>query len=74
MSYAAGAGMSGAQDEQQLVEDMCTPAGVRAQPTSESLKAFVENAASCNGTVIAQALQEKMVTTACMCTITACMQ
>lgn len=52
---------SGAGDESHLVDDMCTPGGLRAQPDREDLRTFVENAASLNGTSIAELLQAKMV-------------
>ncbi len=43
---------------------MCTPGGLRAQPDREDLRLFVENAASLNGTTVAELLQAKMV---CAC-------
>ncbi len=45
---------------------MCTPGGLRAQPDREDLRLFVENAASLNGTTVAELLQAKMVC-ACVC-------
>lgn len=57
----AGGAQDGAGDETQLVEDMCTPQGLRAQPDRETLRLFVENAASMSGPVVAQHLQTKMV-------------
>ena len=59
-SGRVGAG-AGAGDEAHLVDDMCTPGGLRAQPDREDLRLFVENAASLNGTTVAQLLQAKMV-------------
>ena len=52
---------SGIGDEAHLVDDMCTPGGLRAQPDREDLRLFVENAASLNGTTVAELLQAKMV-------------
>lgn len=57
-SQASPSGRSG--DEAHLVDDMCTPGGLRAQPDREDLRLFVENAASLNGTTIAESLQAKM--------------
>lgn len=57
----AGGGAGGAGDESQLVDDMCAPQGLRAQPDREALRTFVENAASMNGPTVAQHLQTKMV-------------
>ena len=48
-------------DEAHLVDDMCTPGGLRAQPDREDLRLFVENAASLNGNTVAELLQAKMV-------------
>ena len=61
-SQASPSGRSG--DEAHLVDDMCTPGGLRAQPDREDLRLFVENAASLNGTTVAELLQAKMV---CAC-------
>ncbi|DBA95962.1 TPA: hypothetical protein ACH3X1_001480 [Trebouxia sp. C0004] len=55
---ASPSGRSG--DEAHLVDDMCTPGGLRAQPDREDLRLFVENAASLNGTTVAELLQTKM--------------
>lgn len=52
-------------DEAHLVDDMCTPGGLRAQPDREDLRLFVENAASLNGTTVAELLQAKMVCVLC---------
>lgn len=57
-SQASPSGRTG--DEAQLVNDMCTPGGLRAQPDREDLRLFVENAASLNGTTVAELLQAKM--------------
>lgn len=54
-------GSTGGGDESHLVDDMCTPGGLRAQPDREDLRLFVENAASLNGTTVAELLQAKMV-------------
>ena len=58
-SQASPSGRTG--DEAQLVDAMCTPGGLRAQPDREDLRLFVENAASLNGTTVAELLQAKMV-------------
>ena len=46
-----------------LVDDLCAPRGMRAQPDRDDLKQFVETAASMNGRLIAERLQAKMVGT-----------
>ena len=55
-------------DEVALVDDLCTPRGMRAQPDRDDLKQFVETAASMNGRLVAERLQAKMVGT---CSVTA---
>ena len=60
-AHPSGRVGSGAGDESHLVDDMCTPGGLRAQPDREDLRLFVENAASSNGTTVAELLQAKMV-------------
>ena len=50
-------------DEVALVDDLCAPRGMRAQPDRDDLKQFVETAASMNGRLIAERLQAKMVGT-----------
>ena len=60
-AHPSGRVGSGAGDESHLVDDMCTPGGLRAQPDREDLRLFVENAASLNGTTVAELLQAKMV-------------
>ena len=60
-AHPSGRMGSGAGDEAHLVDDMCTPGGLRAQPDREDLRLFVESAASLNGTVVAELLQAKMV-------------
>lgn len=57
----SGRAGSGIGDAAHLVDDMCTPGGLRAQPDREDLRLFVENAASLNGTYVAERLQAKMV-------------
>lgn len=56
----SGHGGSGA-DEEQLVETICTPGGLRAQPDREHLRLFVEGASGASGQRIAQLLQAKIV-------------
>jgi len=68
-SQASPSGRSG--DEAHLVDDMCTPGGLRAQPDREDLRLFVENAASLNGTTVAELLQAKMVC-ACIPSVVTC--
>ena len=65
-------GSTGAGDESHLVDDMCTPGGLRAQPDREDLRLFVENAASLNGTTVAELLQAKMVRTQVMSRVGDC--
>ena len=60
-AHSSGRLGSGAGDESHMVDDMCTPGGLRAQPDREDLRTFVENAASLNGATIAELLQAKMV-------------
>lgn len=51
---------SGAEEER-LVENVCTPGGLRAQPDREDLRLFVETAAGLSGQRIAKLLQTKIV-------------
>lgn len=44
-----------------LVDGICAVGGVRAQPSREDLRLFVENIASLNGTRVAELLRAKMV-------------
>lgn len=46
-----------------LVDGICALGGVRAQPSREDLRLFVENIASLNGTRVAELLHAKMVGT-----------
>ena len=62
-SYSQASPSGRSADEAHLVNDMCTPGGLRAQPDREDLRLFVENAASLNGTTVAELLQAKMVRT-----------
>ena len=48
-------------EEAELVDQLCTVGGLRVVPERETLRVFVENVASVNGTTLAQRLQEKMV-------------
>lgn len=50
--------------EQRLVDRLCTPAGLRAAPGSEDLKAFVEGLGPLDGDVVARLLEKKLV---CVC-------
>lgn len=43
------------------MDGICAVGGVRAQPSREDLRMFVENVASLNGATVAQLLQAKMV-------------
>lgn len=58
---AASAPARNGADEEQLVEGICTPGGLRAQPDREHLRLFVESAAGVSGQRIAQLLQAKIV-------------
>lgn len=60
-AHPSGRAGSGVGDEAHLVDDMCTPGGLRAQPDREDLRLFVESSASLNGTAVAELLQAKMV-------------
>lgn len=60
-AHPSGRVGSGVGDEAHLVDDMCTPGGLRAQPDREDLRHFVESAASLDGTAVAELLQAKMV-------------
>ncbi|KAL3140272.1 hypothetical protein ABBQ38_004540 [Trebouxia sp. C0009 RCD-2024] len=59
-AHPSGRVGSGVGDEAHLVDDMCTPGGLRAQPDREDLRQFVESAASLSGTAVAELLQAKM--------------
>eukprot|EP00884_Botryococcus_braunii_P011304 jgi/Botrbrau1/20174/Bobra.0173s0072.1 len=50
---------SGAEEER-LVDNICTPGGLRAQPDREDLRLFVETAAGLSGQRIAKLLQAKI--------------
>jgi hypothetical protein len=63
---AAAQGGNGA-DEEQLVENICTPGGLRAQPDREDLRLFVESAAGVSGQRVAQLLHAKIVRPPCSC-------
>jgi hypothetical protein len=52
-------------DQVRLVEGLCAPGGLRAQPAREDLRLFVERVGSLNGPRVAQLLQAKMVRAAC---------
>ena len=58
---AAGSGGSGGAAEQRAVDRICMPAGLRAAPSREDLRAFVDATASLDGAAVAQLLQRKLV-------------
>jgi len=58
---SGGAGFGQAGAEARLVDQICTPGGLRAQPSREDLRVFVESAGSLNGDTLAQLLEAKMV-------------
>mgnify|MGYP001810711119 CR=1 FL=1 len=62
-SSAAPAAAGDAQHalEQRLVDRLCTPAGLRAAPSGEDLRAFVEGLAPLDGPAVARLLQRKLV-------------
>lgn len=43
------------------MDEICALGGVRAQPSREDLRLFVENIASLNGTRVAELLRTKIV-------------
>ncbi len=47
--------------QERAVEGICAVGGLRAQPSREDLRIFVENVASLNGARVAELLQAKMV-------------
>ncbi|CAL5227111.1 g10020 [Coccomyxa viridis] len=47
-------------EEERAVEGICALGGLRAQPSREDLRMFVENVASLNGAQVAELLQAKM--------------
>ncbi|KAK9803894.1 hypothetical protein WJX72_002592 [[Myrmecia] bisecta] len=47
-------------EEQRLVDQICTPGGLRAQPEREDLRVFVESTANHNGPTLARLLQNKL--------------
>lgn len=62
VSSAATSGQSG--EEARLVDQICTPGGLRAQPTAEDLAVFVDSAGSMSGPVLAERLEDKVVSPA----------
>lgn len=48
-------------EEARLVNQVCTPGGVRAQPSAEDLRIFVESVGSLRGNEVAQQLEAKLV-------------
>jgi hypothetical protein len=62
VSSAPGPSATGTgAEEEHLVDNICTPGGLRAQPDREDLRLFVETAAGLSGQRIAKLLQEKIV-------------
>ena len=51
--------------ETRLVERLCMPSGIRAAPSAEDLKSFVEAVAAMDGGAIAAALHQKLVSKIC---------
>ena len=47
--------------QDRAVDGICAVGGLRAQPSREDLRVFVENVASLNGARVAELLQAKMV-------------
>lgn len=47
--------------QDRTVDGICAVGGLRAQPSREDLRVFVENVASLNGPRVAELLQAKMV-------------
>ena len=43
------------------MDQICTPGGLRAQPSRDDLRVFVESAGSLSGTRIAECLEDKLV-------------
>ena len=56
-----GGSSGGGGEEARLVNQVCTPGGMRAHPSREDLRIFVESVGSLNGVVVAERLEEKMV-------------
>lgn len=48
-------------DASRLVNQICTPGGLRAQPSREDLRIFVESLGSQSGQEIAELLEDKLV-------------
>ena len=58
-------------DASRLVNQICTPGGLRAQPSREDLRIFVESLGSQSGQHIAELLEDKLVS--CLCLIECCL-
>ena len=56
-----GGSGGGGGEEARLVNQVCTPGGMRAHPSREDLRIFVESVGSLSGVVVAERLEEKMV-------------
>ena len=52
-------------DASRLVNQICTPGGLRAQPSREDLRIFVESLGSQSGQQIAELLEDKLVNLLC---------
>ena len=53
--------VSSSGEEARLVNQVCTPGGVRAQPSPEELRIFIESVGSLSGQEIADQLENKLV-------------
>ena len=53
--------LAGAGEEARVVEAFCTPGGLRAQPSRDDCRVFVESLGHLNGDAIVQELEAKMV-------------
>ena len=56
---SAGSGSTGM--EQRLVDRVCLPAGLRAAPSRDDLRVFVDGISSLDGPTVAQLLERKLV-------------
>lgn len=63
---------STAGDAARLVNQICTPGGLRAQPSREDLRIFVESVGSHSGQEVAELLEDKLVLIA-TCAVTMCL-
>lgn len=63
-SSGAGTSAGAGSQEARVVDKVCTPAGLRAAPDREDLRAFVEAVSSLDGQEVARLLQDRMVSAA----------